>query len=171
MPQISEPPESTLAYGGRTATGELGSYCWSSAGSPATCADAAGIPVAHERKTLTVPMGSVLVFDFDGGRRPDSVEARAYSLEQEQRWLAGPDGTSLMRPRGGGSTLATDDLRVRREGDRTDIPAELGPGEYAVEVSVRVPEGDASYYFRVAAKGKAGKLADSSGPAASSSGY
>jgi hypothetical protein len=76
-----------------------------------------------------------------------------------------------MRPKGGGSALATEDLKARREGDRTDIPAELSPGEYAVEVCVRVPEGDASYYFRVAVGGKADKLAGSSDPAASSSGY
>ncbi len=171
MPQISEPPESTLAYAGRTVTGEIGSYCWSSAGSPYTCADAAGIPVAPEQQTLTVPAGSVLVFDSGRGRRPDSVEARAYPLEQEQRWQAGADGTRLMNPKVGRSTLAAEGLGVRREGDRTDIPAELSPGEYAVKVSVRVPKGDASYYFRVAVKGLARRLADSSGPAASSSGY
>ena len=171
MPQISEPPRSTLAYGGRAVTGEIGSYCWSSSGSPPTCADAAGIPVAHEQQTLTVPKGSVLVFDSGKGRRSDSVDARAYPLEQEQRWLAGPDGTRLMRPRGGRSALATEDLGVRPEGDRTGIPAELSSGEYVVEISVRGPQGDASYYFRVAVKGKAGRFAYSSGPAASSYGY
>jgi hypothetical protein len=29
------------------------------------------------------------------------------------------------------------------------FPVELPTGEYIVEVSVRVPEGDAAYYFRV----------------------
>ena len=158
MPQISEPPESTLAYDGRTVTGEIGSYCWSSAGLPPTCADTAGIPVAHEQQMLTVPTGSMLMFDYGGRRRPDSVEAGAYPLEQEQRWLDGADGTRLMRPRWGRSALAMQDLGVRREGDRTHIRAELSPGEYAIEVSVLVPKGDASYYFRVAVGGKAGKI-------------
>jgi hypothetical protein len=29
------------------------------------------------------------------------------------------------------------------------IPVNLAAGEYVVEVSVRVPKGDAAYYFRV----------------------
>jgi hypothetical protein len=149
-PSISKPPQSTLSFGGRTVTGEIGSYCWSSPGTPATCADAAGIPVAREQQTLTVPTGSVLMFDYGGEGSTDSVETRAYPLEQEKQWLPGPEGTRLMRPEEGGSVLASENLRVRREmGDRTAIPAELSSGEYVVEVSVGVPEGDASYYFRV----------------------
>ena len=90
------------------------------------------------------------MFDYGGEGRSDSVEARAYPLEQEKQLLPGAEGTRLMRPKEGGSVLVTEDLRVRREvGDRTAIPAELSPGEYVVEVLVRVPEGDASYYFRV----------------------
>jgi hypothetical protein len=149
-PSISKPPHSTLSFGGRTVTGEIGSYCWSSPGSPATCADAAGIPVAREQLSLTVPKGSVLMFDYGGEGRLDSVEARAYPLEQEKQWLPGPEGTRLMRPKEGRSVLVTEDLRVRREvGDRMAIPAELSSGEYVVEVLVGVPEGDASYYFCV----------------------
>ncbi len=164
-PSISRPPESTLAYSGRTVTGEIGSYCWSSPGSPATCADAAGIPLAPEQQTLTVPGGSVLMFDYGGQEKPASVEARAYPLKQEKKLLPGPDGTRLMRPKEGRSVLATEDLRVRREvGDRTAIPAELSPGEYVVEVLVRLPEGDASYYFRAAVEGRAGTLPKSSSP-------
>ena len=170
-PSISKPPESTLSYGGRSVTGEIGSYCWSSPGSPATCADAAGIPVAREQQTLTVPMGSVLMFDYGGEGKMDSVEARAYPLEQEKQWLPGPDGTRLMRPKEGRSVLTTEDLRVRREeGDRTAIPAKPSSGEYVIEVLVRVPEGDASYYFRVAVEGGAGKLPDSGSPGRHGSG-
>ena len=147
---ISKPPDSTLSFGDQTVTGELGSYCWSSPGSPATCADAAGIPVPREQQTLTVPKGSELMFDYGGEGRPASVEAMAYPLEQEKKWLPGPDGTRLMRPEEGRSVLVTEDLRVRREvSGRAAIPAELSSGEYVVEVLVRVPEGDASYYFRV----------------------
>ena len=162
-PSIIRPPDSILAYGGRTVTGELGSYCWSSRGSPATCADAAGIPVARKQQPLTVPTGSVLMFDYGGEGRPDSVEARAYPLEQQKQWVAGAEGIRLMRPKGGRSVLATEDLRARREGDRRTIPAELTSGEYVVEVLVRVPEGDASYYFRVAVEGDVGEHSDSGG--------
>jgi hypothetical protein len=98
-PSSSEPPESTLSFTDQTVTGELGSYCWSS-GSPATCADAAGIPVAREQQTLTVPVDSELMFDYSGQGTPDSVEARAYPLKQEKQWLPGPEGTRLMRPKG-----------------------------------------------------------------------
>ena len=100
-PPISKPPKSTLSFRGRTVTGELGSYCWSLPGSPATCADAAGIPVARDQQTLTVPTGSVLMFDYGGGQgKLNSVEARAYPLKQEKQWLPGPEDTRLMRPKG-----------------------------------------------------------------------
>ena len=45
--------------------------------------------------------------------------------------------------------LEAKDLRVSRLGERVQIPVKLAAGEYVVEVSVRVPEGDAAYYFRV----------------------
>jgi hypothetical protein len=51
--------------------------------------------------------------------------------------------------------MAKVQLRIHREGDRVAIPAELRSGEYVVEVLVRVAEGDASYYFRVAVEGDA----------------
>jgi hypothetical protein len=61
--------------------------------------------------------------------------------------------------------LTTENLRVRREeGDRMAISAELSSEEY-VEVRVRVPEGDASYYFRAAVEGRTGKLPTSFFPA------
>ena len=94
------------------------------------------------------------MFDYGGERRLDSVETRAYPLEQEKQWLPGPEGSRLMSPKEGRSVLTTEDLRVRREeGGRIAIPAELSSGEYVLEVLVRVPEGDASYYFRVAVEG------------------
>jgi hypothetical protein len=156
-PSIPRPSDSILAYSGRTVSGEVGSYSWSSAGSPATCADTAGIPLAPEQQTLTVPVGSVLMFDYGGEGRPAPVQARAYPLEQEKKLLPAPDGTRLMRPKGGCSVLAAEDLKVRRdEGDGTAISAELSSEEYVVEVQVRVPEGDASYYFRAAVEGKRG---------------
>ena len=102
------------------------------------------------------------MFDYGGEGSPDSVEARAYPLEQEKQLLSGAEGARLMRPKEGRSVLVTEDLGVRREvGDRTAIPAELSTGEYVVEVLVQVPEGDASYYFRVAMEEDAGKHSDS----------
>ena len=95
------------------------------------------------------------MFDYGGEERPDSVEARAYPLEQEKQLLPGPKGTRLMTPEVERSMLVTEDLRVRRElGDRMSIPAELSPGEYVVEILVRVPEGDVSFYFRVNVEGR-----------------
>ena len=41
------------------------------------------------------------------------------------------------------------DLRASRLGERVQIPVKLAAGQYVVEASVRVPEGDAAYYFRV----------------------
>jgi len=40
-------------------------------------------------------------------------------------------------------------LKVHGSGVERTIPAELPPGEYAVDVFVIEPQGDASYSFRV----------------------
>jgi hypothetical protein len=150
----SKPPESTLHLGRETETGLLGSYCWESVSGAtetfAGCTDMAGIPIPPEDEALTVPRDWVLVFDY-GGRRLASVEARAYRLDREKGSLPGPDGGAFLVPSEGRSALETEDLRVSRLGlgDRVQFPVELPEGEYVVEVSVRVPEGDAAYYFRV----------------------
>jgi hypothetical protein len=148
----SKPPESTLTLGRRTETGVLGTYCWESVSGAteafAGCTDTAGIPIPPEDEALTVPRDWVLVFDY-GGRRPASVEVRAYPLDQEKGSLPSPDGGAFMVSSEGRSASETEDLRVSRLGDRVQFPVELPTGEYIVEVSVRVPEGDAAYYFRV----------------------
>ena len=51
------------------------------------------------------------MFDYGGAGIPTSVEARAYPLEQEMKWLPGAEGARLMRPEGGHSVLVTEDLR------------------------------------------------------------
>lgn len=150
----SKPPESTLHLGRETETGLLGSYCWESVSGAtetfAGCTDMVGIQISPEDEALTVPRDWVLVFDY-GGRRLASVEARAYRLDREKGSLPGPDGGAFLVPSEGRSGLETEDLRVSRLGlgDRVQFPVELPEGEYVVEVSVRVPEGDAAYYFRV----------------------
>jgi hypothetical protein len=79
-----------------------------------------------------------LVFDYGGKGRPTSVGARAYPLEQKR-------GV----PRGERPALEANGLGVSRLGDRAQVPVKLSAGEYVVEVSIVVPEGDAAYYFRV----------------------
>ena len=56
-----------------------------------------------------------------------------------------------MVPSEGRSASETEELRINRLGlgDRVQFQVELPEGQYVVEVSVRVPEGDAAYYFRV----------------------
>ena len=162
-PSGPKPPDSTLTLGNRSVSGVLGSYCWSSP-SGATCADAAGIPVPPEEEALTVPAGSGMVFDFGGSRRPTSVKAVAYPLGRGNE-LSGRRRGGFLVPSEGRSALTTEDLKVRRKGDRTEIPAELSPGEYVVELFVRVPGGnDATYYFRVAVEGHADEPPDSGAP-------
>jgi len=149
-PSGSGPPESTLTLGEHTRTGTLGSYCWGpvsgAAEAVAVCADAAGIPVPPEREALTVPRGWVLVFDYGGSARPASVSATAYPLGRCDV-LRGPPGGRFLSPTG--RWPEAENLRVSRLGDRAQIPVGLPEGGYVVEVSVRVPEGDAAYYFRV----------------------
>jgi hypothetical protein len=149
----TKPPDGVLILGKHMVTGVLGSYCWVSV-SGATeavsrCADVAGIPVPPEHKALTVPRGWVLVFDYGGRGWSDSVDVGAYPLEPRKGSLSSPDrGAPLVRS-DGRSALEAKDLQVSHLGERAQIPVKLAVGEYVVEVSVRVPEGDAAYYFRV----------------------
>ena len=88
-------------------------------------------PIPPEEKTLAVPADATLRFDYGGERQPDSVEAGAYPL------VRGKTGEEAER------------LEVRRSGSGVRMPAELPAGSYVIDVFVYVPEGDASYYFRV----------------------
>ena len=150
----AEPPASTLGFGDRAIAGVLGSYCWSSEvssqSSIATCVDGAYLLVPGEDKTLAVPAGSGMVFDYGGEAPPDEVRAGAEPL--------GPDGETTGYS---SRTLATGGSA---RGGRATIPAELPAGDYVVDVFVRVPEGDASYYFRVAVEGGGAALPGAGGP-------
>ena len=129
-----EPPDSTLSYGGREIKGALGSYCWSS-GATFVCADSMGPPMGSKQEMLTVPPDSEMVFRYGGQDPPKTVEARAYSLKKLQEKIP------AMRP---DSTLEAQGSGVQRT-----IPAKLPPGEYVLEVLVKVQQGDSSYYFRI----------------------
>ncbi len=130
----SRPPQSTLSYGGETVSGALGSYCWVTVSRDGDfiggCFDV-NTPVPRKEETLTVPAGSVMVFDYGGEDRPSKVGAGAFPL------VRGKIGR------------ATKHLQARRAGDLTRIPAKLPAGEYLVGIYIYVPEGDASYHFRV----------------------
>jgi hypothetical protein len=149
----TKPPDSVLILGNHMVTGVLGSYCWESASGPtktvSRCADAAGIPVPPEDEALTVPRGWVLVFDYGGRGWTASVDVGAYPLDREKDLLSGPDGGGPLMRSEGGSALEVKDLQASRLGERVQIPVKLAAGQYVVEASVRVPEGDAAYYFRV----------------------
>ena len=128
-----EPPDSTLSDGGREVKGTLGSYCWSS-GNSGTCVDSIGPPIGGKQETLTVPPGSEMVFRYRGKSPPKTVEAGAYSLNKLKK-------AGVVRPDRA--------LKAQGSGVQRTIPAELPPGEYILEVFVKVQQGDASYYFRI----------------------
>ena len=146
-PSAPEPPDSALLSGGRAVTGEIGSYCWSS-GSGGSCVDAVFPLVPAKEKTLAVSAGSDMVFDYGGEGPPDSVRAGAEPL--------GPGGKPA-DPR-------SSPLEVGGTADRVTIPAELPAGDYVVDVSVTVPQGDASYYFRVVVGRDEVALPETGGP-------
>ncbi len=132
---LDRPPESTLSYGEQEVKGTLGSYCWGN-----MCADSVFV-VPPRKKTLTVPSGSEVVFHYEGQSSPDTVRAGAAPLKARTV----PVGTS---------TASADpnhhhSLKIRGSGVERTIAAELPPGEYAVEVFVLEPQGDAVYFFRV----------------------
>jgi hypothetical protein len=131
------PPDSTLSHGRLEMTGSLGSYCWSYRGTMG-CADTAGIPLPHNPPTLTVPAGSDIVFRYGGHKSPKRVEAGAFPLGKEGGWVLNERGRIIHHS-----------LKAHGSGAERTIPAELPPGEYAVDVFVIEPQGDASYYFHV----------------------
>ena len=113
--------------------GTLGSYCWSS-GNSGTCVDSIGPPIGGKQETLPVPPGSEMVFRYGGKSPPKTVEAGAYSLDKLKK-------AGVVRPDRA--------LEAQGSGVQRTIPAELPPGEYILEVFVKVQQGDASYYFRI----------------------
>ena len=148
LPSVPEPPASTLVSGDRAVTGEIGSYCWSS-GSGGSCVDAVYPLVPSKKKTLAGPAGSEMVFDYGGNEPTDSVRAGAEPL--------GPGGEPA-------NSLSSPLETAGASGGRVTIPAELPAGDYVVDVSVTVPEGDASYYFRVAVERNEVALPATGGP-------
>jgi hypothetical protein len=132
---LNRPPDSTLSYGEREAIGVLGSYCWGN-----MCADSVFI-VPPRKKTLSVPSGSEMVFRYGGQNSPDTVKAGAAPLKA--RTVAVGTSTASADPNRSRS------LKALGSGVERTIVAELPPGEYAVEVFVIEPHGDAVYFFRI----------------------
>jgi len=143
MPASSEPPGSTISYGGETVEGGLGGYCWA-VGGGGTCVDAVGVYL--ERGALEAPAGATLSFAYRG-KELDSLSVAAYRAGREGE-DAGRDDVFVMPSKGGGAK----DLRVRRSGTRARIAADLPAGEYVLDARARMPEGDASYGFRLILK-------------------
>jgi hypothetical protein len=144
LDDFPEPPDSTLSFGRQEVKGTPGTYCWSSgpSGYSSGCLDAFGPPTGDKQETLTVPTGSETVFRYGGqsptgwpSHPPKTVEAGAYSLKKLKK--------------AGGVVRPDRTLKVRGSGVQRTIPAELPPGEYALEVFVKGRQYDATYYFRV----------------------
>ncbi len=138
------PPVSTLSYGGQEVKGTLGSYCWFS-GRRGVCADSQGPSIASKEKTLTVPSGSEVVFRYGGQNPPKTVEAGAYPLNKKGQ-LRIPPSHRKGQP---GHVISPHPLEVHGSGVERPIPIRLPQGEYVVDVSLKVQENGATYYFRV----------------------
>jgi len=132
---LNRPPDSTLSYKGQEVKGVLGSHCWGN-----MCADSVFI-VPPRKKTLSVPSGSEMVFRYGGQSSPDTVKAAAAPLKARTV----PVGTSTASA----DPNRSHSLKIQGSGVERAIAAELPPGEYAVEVFVIEPQGDAVYFFRV----------------------
>jgi hypothetical protein len=133
----ARPPDSTLSYDGREVTDTLGSYCWST-GHLGECADTFGILVPNKEETLSVPSGSEMVFHFGGQDSDYRVEgATAYPINKIDKW-----GQARARS-------SRHPLEAHGSGFERVIPAELPPGDYVVDIFIKVGQGDATYYFRI----------------------
>ncbi len=148
----SEPPGSTLSYGGETLKGGIGGYCWSSGGG-GSCVDAAG--VALEEGALEAPTGASLSFDY-AGTALNSLDVAAYRADGEG---GGREDDVFVMPSRGGEAK---NLEVRRSGTQARIVADLPAGEYVLEAFARMPEGDAFYGFRLTVKERGTAVGDSS---------
>jgi hypothetical protein len=100
------------------------------------CGDAPTI-TPPRKKTLTVPSGSEMVFRYGGQSPPKTVRPEAYPLSKNDTSSASPDPSR------------SHSLKAHGSGVERTIPAELPPGEYVVHVYVEVPQGGASYFFRI----------------------
>ena len=138
----SEPPGTTLSYGGETVEGGLGTYCWTAGGAGA-CADAVGILL--EGGALKAPAGATLSFAYKG-RELDSLGVGAYRAGREGEGGGREDDVFVPPYRGDGGAKS---LNVRRSGTRASIAADLPAGEYVLDAFATMPEGDASYGFRL----------------------
>ena len=139
-----EPPGSTLSYGGETLEGGLGGYCWSWGGG-GSCVDAVGVFLGEG--ALEVPAGATLSFTY-GSKNLDSLDVVAYRADREGEGGGREDDGFVMPSRGVGA----EDLEVRHSGNRARIVADLPAGEYVLDARARMPEGDASYGFRLTVK-------------------
>jgi hypothetical protein len=151
----SEPPGSTLSYGGETVNGGLGSYCWTMRGGGA-CVDAGGVSL--EDGALEAPAGATLSFAYRG-KALDSLSVEAYRADKE-----GEDGGRedvFVTPYRG--DVGAKDLRVHRSGTRARFVADLPAGAYVLNAFARMPEGDASYGFRLILEAR--DTADEAAPA------
>jgi len=148
---LPEPPGGTLSSGGRTVRGGLGTYCWTVDGGGG-CADTFGISLGEER--LAVPPGAALSFAY-GGDRLSSLDVTAYEVSRgDGRFMDG-----VFVPNYGRG----EKLGVERTGTRARIVADLPTGEYVLDAFARMPEGDASYGFRLVVE--RGDAAAGKGPA------
>lgn len=146
--ESNAPPDSTLSYAGRSVMGGLGSFCW---GPNRLCVSGPGVSIPKKRHTLVIPTGSTLEFDFGGKEHLTSIAARAYPLDRGNV-VSEIGGGRVLSPAEGRSDLVSEDLQVHRQGGNFLIPIDLPAGEYVVEIFVKVPKRDATYFFRVLAQ-------------------
>ena len=76
------------------------------------------------------------------------MSVAAYRAGREGQGGGREDDEFFTPYRGGGAR----DLRVRRSGTRARIAADLSAGEYVLDAFARMPQGDASYGFRLILK-------------------
>lgn len=143
------PPESALSSSDETQTGTLGAFCWLEKrwwGTAGTCTSStASKPPDVPEDKLVVSSGSTMVFNYGGDTALAEIQAVAYVL--------GKNESSIQETRKEQSQIP---LHAVQLGKRTEMTAELPPGEYNIQVNVTVSEesssvliGEASYGFHV----------------------
>jgi hypothetical protein len=140
-----EPPVATLSFGGRSAEGSPGPYCWTPGErdedeNALWCWHKTERPVPEASEALRVPAGSTMSLKFGSEADLDSVVPLTQRLSGET-----PVGNTW-----GGTRPEILEATEQADGRYVvPVPAATTPGEYLVSVDVAGPVGEARYSFRV----------------------
>lgn len=167
--QNPPPPKSTLSSEERAVSADPTFWC-KYVQSTMFCEGHEELPLPPANRTLQVPTGTTLLFDYGGddklktsggGMSPPRPPINVGGVRLGEEWEArsGPDGLRVLEnERGSGRLFGK--FEVRRTADEAEnrslVDRPLEVGEYVIRFYVLTPGGEAYYHFRVRVEAKVG---------------